>query len=147
MKPARAQRAVPLTTAALLAPALAAAQSTNLASLNPPLPDVGFSVFRVLGALAVVLALFLGGAWLFRNWQRLTLYKGQAPKLKVLEVRSLGHRHALYVVAYEQQRLMLASSPTGVSLLTHLPAADTNEPEPAAPTFAEALQGVLAGKT
>ncbi len=105
------------------------AQTTNApaTSLAGPVP-AALSLLRVLGALALVLAVFLGGLWLFRNWQRLLLQRGPAPKLHVLEVKSLGQRHALYVVAYEQQRMLLASSPTGVTMLTHLPGA-SSEPE------------------
>jgi flagellar biogenesis protein FliO len=44
--------------------------------------------------------------------------------LNVLEVKSLGYRQALYVVGYEQQRLLLASSPAGVTMLAALPSAD-----------------------
>jgi flagellar biogenesis protein FliO len=96
-----------------------------------------------------VLALFLAGVWLFKNWQRLTLRKGAAPKLNVLEVRSLGQRQAIYVVGYEQQRLLLASSSAGVCLISHLPSADAEaEPAEAAPkmSFAEAFQQVLVRK-
>jgi flagellar biosynthetic protein FliO len=110
---------------------------------------MGASVVRVMGALAVVLALFLAGVWLFKNWRRLASRKGAAPKLNVLEVRSLGQRQAIYVVGYEQQRLLLASSSAGVTLLSHLPSAEAEaEPLPAAPRmcFAEAFQQVLARK-
>jgi flagellar biogenesis protein FliO len=132
-------------------PISAAAQSTNALGLNsPPVPDVGASLLRVLGALGVVLAVFLGGIWLFRNWQRLAaLRSGRTPRLSVVESRSLGGRHALYVVGYEQERYLIAASPNGVNLLTHLPASD----EPAAgagtvskPSFAQALAQTLKGK-
>lgn len=123
---------------------------TNATALPTPLPDAGASLIRVFGALALVVALFLGGVWLFRNWQRLTLRRGAAPRLNVLEVRSLGGRHALYVVGYEQERFLLASSPSGVNLLSHLPTAEdiesTNETEPASPSFTEALTHVLRGR-
>ncbi len=123
---------------------------TNAAALPTPLPDAGASLIRVFGALALVVALFLGGVWLFRNWQRLTLRRGAAPRLNVLEVRSLGGRHALYVVGYEQERFLLASSPSGVNLLSHLPTADEvespNAVEPVSPSFAEALTHVLRGR-
>ena len=104
------------------------------------------------GALALVVALFLGGVWLFRNWQRLTVQRGKAPKLNVLEVRSIGPRHALYVVGYEQQRFLLSSAPTGIAMLTALPPATVNEAAAHAapatlpartPTFAETLAGML----
>ena len=90
----------------------------------------------------------LAGVWLVKNWQRLASRGGAAPKLSVLEVKSLGQRQALYVVGYEQQRLLIASSATGLTLLSHLPAADEPPPE-AAPkmSFAEAFHHVLAGKS
>lgn len=112
-----------------------------------PLPEVGASVLRVFGGLVFVLALFLGGVWLLRNWQRVVVQRGQAPKLNVLEVKSLGNRSALYVIGYEQQRLLLASSSTGVTLVSHLPNAEPGEvATPAPPGFAEALQQVLTRK-
>ena len=116
-----------LTSATLLsaAPLL----STNLPPISPVLPEAGFSVIRVFGALTLVLGIFLGGAWLFRNWQRLALKRGGRPaQLQIIETRSLGGRHALYVVGYQQQRLLLASSPAGVTLVSHLPGADAPEP-------------------
>lgn len=103
------------------------ADPAKLPPASADLPDMGLSVLRVFGALALVLALFLGGVWLFRNWQRLMVSNGRAPKLNVLEARRLGNRHALYVVGYEQQRFLIASSPTGINLLSPLPAvADGN---------------------
>ena len=97
------------------------------------------------------MGLFLGGVWLFRNWQRLSVQRGRAPKLNVLEVRSLGGRHAIYVVGYERERLLLASGPTGVSFLSQLPLADEDsakesEEKPVAPSFSAALAKVMRGK-
>lgn len=127
-----------------------AAQAAEPAPPVPaaPLPEVGTSVLRVLGGLVFVLALFLGGVWLVRNWQRVVVRRGQVPKLNVLEVKSLGNRNALHVIGYEQQRLLLASSPAGVTLVSHLPNAEPGEPvAPATPSFAEALQQVLTRRT
>ncbi len=106
------------------------AQTSNVAAglLSPPgLPDPVPSLFRVLGALAVVIGVFLGGVWLYRNWQRLALPRGGRPKLNILETRPLGGRQALYVVGYEQGRFLIAASPAGVSLLSHLPDATLAE--------------------
>jgi flagellar biogenesis protein FliO len=112
------------------------------------LPEAGASVFRVCGAFVMVVALFLGGVWLFRNWQRLALQKSGGAKLSLLEVKSLGQRQMLYVVGYQQQRMLLASSPAGVTLVSHLP--DAGEAEKTTPAagmnFAEALQQVLSRK-
>ena len=131
------------------------AETTNSAaasSFNPALttPDVGTSLLRVMGALALVLGIFLAGVWLFRNWQRLAVKGGRTPKLNVLEIRSLGGRQSIYVVGYEQERFLLASSPAGVNFLTHLPSAgneETGVPEakPQMP-FSRALAQVLKGK-
>ena len=113
------------------------------------LPDLAASLLRMVGALGVVIAVFLIGVWLFKNWQRLALRRGASPKLNVLEVRSLGPRQALYVVAYEHRRMLIASSSAGVTMLTHLP---VGEREPAAApaakiSFAEAFHQVLARKS
>ena len=108
-----------------------------------------FSLVRMIGALALVLAFFAGGLWLFKNWQRFAGRKGQAAKLSILEVKSLGHRQALYVVGYERQRLLLASSPAGVTMLTTLPAAADADPESVVlqPNFTDVLLHALNRKS
>jgi flagellar biogenesis protein FliO len=127
------------------------AETTNAPVTAPPFPEAGVSLLRVTGALALVLGLFLGGAWFFKNWQRLALQRGQQPKLNILETRSLGARQAVFVVGYEKQRFLVATSPAGVNLLSHLPEAEagaTESPEkPAGPMpFAQALAQVLKKK-
>jgi flagellar biogenesis protein FliO len=123
--------------------------------LSPSLPDTTPSIIRVLGALALVIGLFLAGVWGFRNWQRFAV-RGKGPRLNVLEVRSLGGRQALYVVGYEEQRFLLAAAPTGISLLTHLPPAEAvaldqapDARKSATPilSFPQALAQVLRGQT
>jgi flagellar biogenesis protein FliO len=120
----------------------------NVTSLPGALPDTGASVVRVMGALALVVGIFLGGVWLFRNWQRVAVQRGGGPRLNVLEARSLGQRQSLYVVGYQQQRMLVAASPAGITLLSHLPEAE--EAEAAAPvskmSFSEAFQQVLTRK-
>jgi flagellar biogenesis protein FliO len=137
-----------------LASAQTFGQITNSAAVPltaPSLPDTSLSVFRVFGSLALVIGLFLGGVWLFRNWQRLVSQRGRAPKLNILETRSLGGRHTVHVIGYEQQRFLIASSPGGVNLVSHLPVADEVEslPDPKVsplPSFAQALTQVLKRK-
>ncbi len=120
---------------------------TNLPPVPPALPDVTFPLFRIFGALILVLALFMGGAWLLRNWHGFAPARGGRPaRLRMLETRSLGARHALFVVAYDQQRLLIASSPAGITLLDRLPPATEAEAvaAPDAPlNFAEALRRIL----
>ncbi|MGC9941065.1 MAG: flagellar biosynthetic protein FliO [Verrucomicrobiota bacterium] len=135
-----------------LSSALAQTGTTSGAPLNEPsLPDTGLSFIRVIGALALVIGLFLGGVWLVRNWQRVGSHRGRAPRLSVLETRSLGGRHAIYVIGYERERFLIASSPGGVNLLSHLATATEDESSSPtnvspAPSFAQALTNVLRGK-
>ncbi|HUI06958.1 MAG TPA: flagellar biosynthetic protein FliO [Verrucomicrobiae bacterium] len=116
------------------------------ASDSQPLADAGTSVLRVFGALLLVLALFFGGVWLFKNWQRFAARQnGTVPKLNVLEVKPLGNRHALYVIGYDRQRMLVASSPAGITLLGPLPEASEEEAcaAVARPAFADSLQRAL----
>jgi flagellar biogenesis protein FliO len=136
--------------ASVAAPApFPAASPTNLPPISPVLPDASFSVIRVFGALVLVLALFLAGVWFFKNWQRLALQRGRSAHLQLIEVKPLGGKHVLYVVGYQQQRMLLAASPAGVALVSHLPAANASDIEPSqvgSPNFVEALQQAVHGK-
>ena len=131
-------------------PPAAFAEATNTLTLHSDLPAAGLSAIRALGALALVLAVFLGGVWLFRNGQRLAWRKTGAPRLAILESRPLGNRFALYVVGYEQQRMLIGSSPGGITMLSQLPTAAESQPEAVAPakaaSFAQCLQQVLKQK-
>ena len=71
--------------------------------------------------------------------------KSGGAKLNLIEVKSLGQRQAIYVVGYQEQRMLLASSPAGVTLLSHLPSVEeADKPAPATNlSFAEALKHVL----
>lgn len=112
--------------------ATAVCQASTNVPTTLPLPDTGasaaMSVIRVLGALALVFSVFLGGLWLFRNWRNLSVSRGRGSKLAVVEARALGHRQTLFVVGYGRERMLVAASPGGVSLLTALPPVDTEEP-------------------
>lgn len=138
-------RPASLTAVALLLSAVVAHAADPAAAPAAPLPDTGAALLRVVGALMLVFALLFGGVWLVRNWQRLALRKGRTPKLRLLEAQSLGGRQGVYVLAYEQQRFLIAASPNGVALLSHLPELDPGaEPAavPAPVSFMQALQAV-----
>ena len=131
-------------------------QSTNL-PVTLALPDTGtsaaLSLIRVLGALGLVFAVFFGGLWAYRNWEKFAVTKGRAARLSVCEAKSLGQRHTLYVIGYENQRMLIASSPNGISLLTSLPSAEpealVSVPERPAveiPCFSGLLTQLLARK-
>jgi flagellar biogenesis protein FliO len=129
----------------------ALAQTTNAFTFHNDLPNLGASAVRALGALAIVLAIFFAGVWLFRNGQRMAWRRSGAPQLALLESRSLGSRYTLHLIGYHQQRFLVGSSPAGLSLLSQLP------PEPAAVpsvaespeplSFAQHLQQLLKGNS
>ncbi|MBL9137192.1 MAG: flagellar biosynthetic protein FliO [Verrucomicrobiales bacterium] len=134
-----------LTTAAVGGPATNGPAPASLPIA--PLPDVGGSVIRVVGALAFVLALLFGGLWLVRHWRRFLPGPVRTPELRVLECRALGGRQAVWLVGYRRQRLLLGSTQQGVSLLAQLPDAETDEVAmDATPDFAIAFQHLLQRK-
>lgn len=128
--------------------------STNSVAFTPsPAFDTTGSMIRVMGALGIVFAVFFGGVWLFRNWQRLLVKRGVAPKLNVLEARSIGNRQSIIVVGYGEQRMLIGAAPNGLALISHLPSEEAPPATSASesggkpnPSFAEAFQKVLTGK-
>jgi flagellar biogenesis protein FliO len=132
--------------------ALASTSFGAEAVMAPPPPSIGFSVLRMIGALCLVFSLLFAGVWTYRNSARSTPGRGRANKLRVLESRALGHRHSVFVVGYENQRILLSTSPTGVTMLTHLPEASAAEVEAEsmaepAPNFSITfLQALTAGR-
>lgn len=137
---------IPYPAWALIACLVGLPTSTHAAeaSVPPPLPDLGSSVFRLAGALVFVVALFLIGAWGFRRWQQLKVNRTPGPRLAVIDVQSLGPRQTLYVVGYERQRFLIGSSASGLSLITHLPEGDSEAvAPPPSVSFATAFQQVI----
>jgi flagellar biogenesis protein FliO len=136
-----------LALVVLAAPPAGFAQSTNKLALHADLPDVGVSVIRALGVLAILLAVVFAGVWLFRNGQRIVWRRTGVPRLAILETRPLGNRFVIYVVGYDQQRLLIGSSPAGLCLLSQLPPSNGTTDEIAVPgeraSFTECLQQVL----
>jgi flagellar protein FliO/FliZ len=106
-------------------------------------------VFRIFGALLVVLAILMGGAWWFRKSRLFGLVPASQSNLKIIETKSLGSRHAMHVVEYGEQRFLISDSPSGTSFLTHLedPGEEPLEEEPASEpepgTFAHKLKTLI----
>jgi flagellar biogenesis protein FliO len=148
---ARRSCALVVGLALVAAGTVVGAEPTNAVGLAPltapATPSLIGPLLRLLGALALVLALLFGAQWWLRQSRRAGWGKIPGCGLKVLEVKSLGHRQALYVVGYERQRLLIATSPTGVNLLATLPEATGTDPLSESPTpagsFAEALLQVV----
>ena len=110
-------------------------------------------MLRIFGALLIVVAILLGGAWWFRKSRLFGLIPGQSSNLNVIETRSLGSRHALHVVEYGSKRFLIADSPAGTNYLTDLDKLNdsTEEVEESAGnfspgSFAEKLKTLLKRK-
>ena len=103
-------------------------------------------MIRIVGALMIVMAILLGGAWWFRKSRLFGLVPAQSSHLNVIETRSLGSRHALHVVEYGSKRFLIADSPAGTNFLTDLEKLEeeaTEELDEAAEKFSP---GNFAGK-
>ena len=103
-------------------------------------------MIRIVGALMIVMAVLLGGAWWFRKSRLFGLVPVQSSHLSVIETRSLGSRHALHVVEYGSKRFLIADSPAGTNYLTDLEKLEedaTEELDEAAEKFSP---GSFAGK-
>lgn len=125
------------------------AEQTAATTGTSGMPSMGVAVFRMVGSLALVIAIFFAGAWMFRNMHRFKTPGANHRKLQVLEGKSLGPRQAVYVVAYEQQRLLIGSSAQGLTLLTHLPEGEppaTSTTSSASPASAERIVPVSFGE-
>lgn len=85
-------------------------------------PDLVPNVWRMLGALAVVLGLLAGLGWLLR---RATLARRKGGALGIETALPLGERRSLVIVSVEGRRLLLGLAPNHVSLVTELQASAT----------------------
>lgn len=95
------------------------ATQAQAAAESWPADDVGAAV-RGVFAVAVVLALILGLAWLVR---RGVLPFGPSARGQAVAIESavaLGDRRSLVIVTVEGRRLLLGLTPAQVSLVTEL---------------------------
>jgi flagellar protein FliO/FliZ len=90
------------------------AQTDALGAVGPELVP---PIWRTLGALAVVLGLLGGLAWLFR---RGALARHVHRGFGVESALALGDRRSLVIVTVEGRRLLLGLAPNHVALVTEL---------------------------
>ena len=88
----------------------------------PDLSSTAGTLGRMLGALALVFAVLIGALWIYRHWQQFLLQRTPVSGLRVVDVKSLGQRLSVYVVAYRHQQFLIGGSPNGLSLLSPLDA-------------------------
>ena len=129
---------------------------TNAGASSPDLGGAAGSLFRLTGSLALVFAVLIGVVWMYRQWQRVMLQRAPVTGLRILDVKNLGQRTSLYVVAYRQQQFLIGGSSNGLNLLSTLDSdpsegeegdsggeADRSEPPAASNAFRNALDQVL----
>lgn len=114
-----------LTALAASWPSLAAAAESvtdSAAKAAPELPEVGFtaSLFQMLAALALVLALVLALYWLARRFLPGQAARGPAGGLKILGRLALGPRKGLVLVQVGARVLVLGLSEQGVNALANI---------------------------
>ena len=103
-------------------------------------------MIRIVGALMIVMAILLGGAWWFRKSRLFGLVPAQSSHLNVIETRSLGSRHALHVVEYGSKRFLIAASPAGTNFLTDLEKLEEEATEELDEAAEKISPGSFAGK-
>lgn len=99
---------------------------------------MSMDVLGVVFALAFVLALIVGGAWLMRRFSGPAM--GGDPALKVLASTPVGQRERVVLMQAGDQQLLIGVAPGRVSLLSQ-----PDTPIEVAPTqlFAQNLQQMM----
>ncbi len=124
--------------------------ATNAPAMPAPSSESLGGVFiRMMGALVIVFALVLAAAWAFRRSRLFGLVGTGSNHLRVLESKTIGARHTLHVVAYGEQRFLIADTPAGTNLIAPVNAPSgsaATEAAPASGTFAEKLRTLIDGK-
>lgn len=115
-----ATNSIPLT--------LASGSLTNTAGAQDLGGAVG-TISRLMGSMALVFAVLIGVVWVYRQWQRMVLKKAPVSGLRIVDVKNLGQRMAIYVVAYRNQQFLIGGSPNGLNLLSPLDS-EPSETEP-----------------
>jgi len=107
-----ALRTLPLFALVVLAPAVAAAGAAP--------PSLGTTALRSVAALALVVALVLATSVVARRWLGRIPAGGHRHPIQIIASRGLPNRATLTVVEVEGERVLVGSSPHGLSLLYKL---------------------------
>jgi len=88
-------------------------------------------VWRVLGALALCLALAVGAAYVLRRrlGGSMPLAMGRTRRLQVIETLRLSHQVDLCLVACDGAEFILAATPQGATLIDQRPPAPAAAPD------------------
>lgn len=104
---------------ALFCDALSAADAVQEKIAGTAAPMGAQSLFQTAGGLLFILALILGGAWLFKRYGSLPM--GGKGLVKVIGGASVGARERVVLIEVENTRLLLGVAPGQVRTLHRLP--------------------------
>ncbi len=103
----------------LFCDSLAAAEAVKEKIAGTTAPLGAGSLFQTAGGLLFILALILGGAWLFKRYGSLPM--GGKGLVKVIGGASVGARERVVLIEVENTRLLLGVAPGQVRTLHRLP--------------------------
>jgi flagellar biogenesis protein FliO len=101
-----------------------------------PVRDSGPSGWRALGSMLLVLGLAGGGLWAFRKWGAGKFPGTGGHRLRMEETLALGDRRYVSILKVDDERFLIALSPTSVTLMTRLDNVEAGGPA----AFADALE-------
>ena len=96
----------------------------------------GHPGWQALGSMLLMLGLAGGGLWAFRKWGAGKFPGSGGSRLKVEETLALGDRRFVSILKVDDERFLIALSPSNVSLLTRLDSVEAGGPA----EFSEALE-------
>lgn len=109
-------------------------------------PDVGGAALRLFGALIFVIGLFLIGAYFFKNWKGFVVKEGRKSQLKIIEVKHIGNRQALFVIGHNKKRMLVGVTQTNINLICQLPDEDEDIKDEERPPFVSILNKITGAK-
>jgi len=107
------------------AEAPSAAQAPSAIQFKPEPPDSGGLALRVVGGLvlaAMLAAALVYGVRKFAPWVSVPVNRGAKGSLRVVDSMRLTQKLTLFVVEFEADRILLAFSDRGVTVLSSTPA-------------------------
>lgn len=90
--------------------------------------DFGLQIFKVTGALALVLGIMVAVLYGLRRTGLVNRKQDSSSWIQVIAQQPLGMKHNLILIRVQTQTLLLGVSPQGVRLLSVIPT--KSEPDP-----------------
>ncbi|MFP4380717.1 MAG: flagellar biosynthetic protein FliO [Candidatus Sumerlaeia bacterium] len=95
-------------------------ESSDSEEKIPDPPGLWETLFRMLGALAIVLGLMFGVAWLWKKYAPQQKASTRDDVIRIVGSRMLGNKRSLLLVRVRGQTLLLGVTPQNISCLTEI---------------------------